>query len=66
MYQIESIGGLKIQHQVDGGKEVVFRFHGKSKLQGGAAVAVSLPVCVQCTCLSTVVVLICGHVVVVR
>lgn len=38
--QIESLGGFKLFHQVEGGEEVVFRFHHKSKLQGGASVTV--------------------------
>jgi chromosome segregation ATPase len=38
--QIESLGKFKIQHQVEGGGEVVFRFHPKSKLQGGHSVTV--------------------------
>lgn len=42
LFQIESIGGFKILQEVNGGKEVSFRFHNKSKLQGGASVAVSL------------------------
>ncbi len=40
-YQIESLGGFKVHHQVEGEDEVVFRFHARSKLQGGAAVTVS-------------------------
>ena len=39
--QIESLGKFKIHHEVDDGNEVVFRFHPKSKLQGGHAVTVS-------------------------
>ena len=39
--QIESLGGFKIHHEVEEGEEVVFRFHHKSKLQGGASVTVS-------------------------
>ena len=38
--QIESLGKFKIQHEVVGGQEVVFRFHPKSKLQGGHSVTV--------------------------
>lgn len=36
----ESIGNFKIVHSVSGQKEIVFKFHPKSKLQGGAAVTV--------------------------
>lgn len=36
----ESIGGLKIHHEVEGEAPVTFKFHNKSKLQGGAAVKV--------------------------
>ena len=39
--QIESLGGFKILHEVNDGEEVVFRFHYKSRLQGGASVTVS-------------------------
>jgi hypothetical protein len=39
--QIESLGKFKIQHEVEGSSEVVFRFHAKSKLQGGHSVTVS-------------------------
>ena len=39
-YQIESLGGFKIIHEVDDENEVTFRFHNKSKLQGGTSVAV--------------------------
>ncbi len=54
--QIESLGGFKIVHEVEDGEEVVFRFHARSKLQGGAAVTVSycgdaglyLEYCVYC------------------
>jgi hypothetical protein len=38
--QIESLGKFKIQHEVERGSEVVFRFHAKSKLQGGHSVTV--------------------------
>ena len=41
VFQPESVGGFKIVHEVDGGKEVVFKFHQKSKLQGNASVTVS-------------------------
>ena len=40
--QAESVGGFKIVHEVDGGNDLVFKFHQKSKLQGGASVTVSL------------------------
>ena len=43
--QIESLGGFKIHHEVEEGEEVVFRFHHKSKLQGGASVTVSALLC---------------------
>lgn len=38
--QIQSLGKYKIVHEVEGGGEVVFRFHPKSKLQGGHSVTV--------------------------
>ena len=38
--QVESLGGFKILHEADEGEEVVFRFHYKSRLQGGASVTV--------------------------
>jgi hypothetical protein len=38
---MESLGGFKIVHEVeDTNEKVEFRFHGKSKLQGGASVTV--------------------------
>ena len=43
--QIESLGGFKIHHEMEDGEEVVFRFHHKSKLQGGASVSVSVLLC---------------------
>ena len=36
------MGGFKIVHEVDN-KEIMFKFHQKSKLQGGASVTVSFP-----------------------
>lgn len=36
----ESIGGFKIAHDVSGEKEIAFKFHQKSKLQGGGSVMV--------------------------
>ena len=54
--QIESLGGFKILHEVDEGEEVVFRFHYKSRLQGGASVTVSnqaiTQVCLPFSCLT--------------
>ena len=52
--QIESLGGFKIQHQVEGGDEVVFRFHARSKLQGGASVTVSCPSSCDLLCLGLI------------
>ena len=40
--QVESLGGFKIVHKSEGEDDLVFRFHHKSKLQGGASVTVSL------------------------
>lgn len=37
---IESLGGFKIIHVIDDEDEVTFRFHNKSKLQGGTSVTV--------------------------
>lgn len=41
IFQAESIGGFKIAHDVSGEKEIAFKFHQKSKLQGGGSVMVS-------------------------
>ena len=40
-FQIETLGGFKIVNEIDEENEVTFRFHNKSKLQGGASVTVS-------------------------
>jgi len=39
--QTEAIGGWKIAHEVEGEGAMFFRFHHKSRLQGGASVTVS-------------------------
>lgn len=38
--QTESIGGFKIHHHVEEEPEIIFKFHSKSRLQGGALVTV--------------------------
>ncbi|XP_064390888.1 lamin-B2-like [Halichondria panicea] len=38
--EVEPIKGIKIQHEVEGRSEMIFRFSAKSKLQGGATVTV--------------------------
>lgn len=41
--QVEQLGNFKIVHEVEGtGEKTEFRFHVKSKLQGGASVTVSV------------------------
>lgn len=40
-FQAESLGSFKLMHDVIGGNEIAFKFHQKSKLQGGASVTVS-------------------------
>ena len=42
LVQVEQLGNFKIVHEVEGtGEKTEFRFHTKSKLQGGASVTVS-------------------------
>ena len=47
-HQTESIGGYRIHHRIEDQAEIVFKFHSKSRLQGGHSVTVSFTVVHVC------------------